>query len=1494
MNIKNRGKILLRFLGYLLLFLFLISIIFSIPGVQTRLAKTLTNSLKENYNTDIIVKRVDLSFLGSVQLKGVEIRDHHNDTLIFVKNLKTSLLNAKKIIDNKVNLGSVSMDGIDFHLKTYKDEKDDNLTTFVESFEDDTPKDSLSGPFLLNTSNIYISNLNFILSDQNKNKLVQFSAENGGGSLSDFKIVGPDVSANIRGLYFVDDRGIEITNFTTDFTYTKTKMQFVNTVIETATSKLNAQINFSYQRKDLQYFTDKVNIKAVFDESRFSLQDLSKLYGEFGGNDVLNLEGSMSGFLNDFNVENLIVNSDDGIQIIGDLAFKNAINTEKGFLFDGDLKNVTANYDELKSVLPNLLGKTLPTEFKRLGNFTLKGKTLIDNDVLDLDVVITSKIGVTKADLELTNISEIDNASYKGDVELVNFNMGRFFNDPLFGKVSLAGDVNGTGFRLDNVNTGIIGVISKIEFNSYEYQNINVNGLFQNRKFNGNLNVNDDFFKMRFNGLADFSSKVNKFDFTANVSEADLLKTNLYVRDSVSSFKGDLEFDIVGNSFDDILGKTTFSNVEYTNEKQQYDFDRFVISSTIKKNIKTISINNNSDANGVAQGTIEGDFKFSELLPLTQNALGSIYTNYNPYKVTPNQFVRYNLNIYNEIVDVFFPEITIDDNTNINGVIDTRTNWFKLSFSSPKISILDNEIDSLSLNINNKNRAYNTHLLASKITTKYFNASKINLINRTHKDTLFVKSEFKGVANEDETFNMDFYYTFNEAKKSVLGIQKSTFNFEENTWLINPKDDKENSLVFDLKKEEFDFSPFHLKSKNQEISFKGSMRDSTYKDLEIKFKKVNLSSFLPPIDSLSMNGVLDGTLDFIQKNGVYSPKGDLSVSRFQINNFEQGDLKLKVAGDNSYEKYAVDLSLKNSNRESITAKGTVDFTDVRPTLNLEVVLDQFLLNAFSPLGQDILTKIRGEASGNFNVSGFLRNPDMNGNLQLKDAGMKFPYLNVDYDFEGLTNIKLTEQSFFFDTLKLVDVKHKTTGDFSGSISHRDFKLWFLNFDVVTDNLLVLDTEETEESLYYGNAFIKGNAEIKGMTDKLDIVVNATTNPGTKFVIPLQDVKTVDNYKLIRFNVDKTVVSDKRDEAFVLDALKGLSLNINLEVTKDAIAEVVIDKKDGSLLNGRGNGNLKIEIDTRNNFSMFGGFVVDEGKYEFKYGGLVNKTFNVVKGGAISWNGSPYEADLNITAVYTTNANPSRLLENFNSNRKIPVNLITKITGDLFNSKQEFDIKIPNVNNTIASELEFKLNDNDINEKTKQFLSLLAFNTFYNPEKSNFNSSTAIIGTTSNALSNLVSELISSEDGKVKFNVNYDIADRTNVNNLINDDLINVEVGTQISDKVVVNGKVGVPVGTKTQSSVVGEVKVEVLLNEKGNFRGVIFNRQNEIQYSTEEEGYTQGIGLTYQVDFNNLSELLQKIGLKKKRLKKVKKDSVKTAKITKFTRFNSIKNKKQK
>ncbi len=470
-------------------------------------------------------------------------------------------------------------------------------------------------------------------------------------------------------------------------------------------------------------------------------------------------------------------------------------------------------------------------------------------------------------------------------------------------------------------------------------------------------------------------------------------------------------------------------------------------------------------------------------------------------------------------------------------------------------------------------------------------------------------------------------------------------------------------------------------SGEQKIKFIGNLKGTEEKVLLVDFTKVKLQSFLPKIDSLALKGVLSGSLDFVQKKGIYAPEGSLKIANFEVNNYNQGDLFLNIKGENSYKKYSTDLFIESKDVKSIAASGTLDFSAERPIIDLEVFLEEFKLNAFSPLGKNVLSSLRGSASGNFTLRGFISNPDMDGALRLNNAGLKFPYLNINYDFEGESVITLLEQSFILEDFKLRDIKNNTKGVLKGDISHFNFKQWFLSLKIESDNLMVLDTENKEEAQYYGAAFIDGSADIFGLTDRLTIDINAKTMPGTIFVVPLKDVETVDSYGLIHFKSDETVV--ERQKEIALESLKGLTLNIDLEVTKDAVAQVVIDEIYGSQLSGRGAGNLQIEINTRGKFNMFGDYIVNSGVYDFKYGGFVNKPFIIQKGGTVSWNGNPADANLDVTAVYKAKANPGVLLENFNSNRNIEVDLVTRISGGLFNSKQELDIQLTNVEATIA-------------------------------------------------------------------------------------------------------------------------------------------------------------------------------------------------------------------
>ncbi|MDO6742835.1 MULTISPECIES: translocation/assembly module TamB domain-containing protein [Polaribacter] len=1455
-----------------------ISIILSIPAVQTKIGNYLTNKVNKDFGTDLTIEKVDLSFLGSVQLKGVKIKDHHKDTLIYVNKLSTSILNAKRIIDSEVNLKSISLDDAFFYMKTYKGEDDDNLSVFIDSFDDGKPKDSLANPFILRSSNVYVNNLNYKIVDARKTDSVIYFAKNAGGNLQDLSIEGPNFSTNIRGLHFTDKYGLKITNLTTNFEYTKTAMHFLETTLQTKNTDIKANIDFTYKREDLIDFNNKVQINAQFKDSKIAIQDVKKFYNELNGNDILSLKsGKVNGKLNNFEVKKLNLSSKKGLFINGDLSFVNALRTERGFIFEGDLANLRATYKELKNILPNVLGKTLPTDFEKLGKFNLKGHVKVTPVQIQADVIVNSQIGSTISDLQIGNIDNIDYATYNGEIELQDFNIGVFFNDPLFGKVSLKGDVNGSGFKLDNINTKFLGNVSEFEFKNYNYKNISANGLYQNNKFDGELKIDDTNFKMDFNGLADLSNEINKFDFKSDITYLNLKETNLFTRDSIANLKGLIVLDVEGNTFDDIVGNAVFKDVYYTNQKEEFSFKEFKVSSSVRDSIKRIDLTSEDIANGF----IEGKFTFSEVGRVAQNALGSIYANYQPFEVKPNQFLDFNFTIYNQVVNVFFPEVYIDDNTKIKGKIESNKNQLKLTFSSPRIDVYGNELKEILLRTDNQNPFYNSHLTASEVNTKYYKVSKLNLLNKTQNDTLFFKSEFNGGLKNNENFNLDFFYTIDKEEKSVLGFEKSTFVLKNTAWKINPDEKNTDKITFDLSNNEFNFSQFKLTSGQQEIKFKGNLKGDSEKKFFADFTKVKLQSFMPDIDSLALKGKVSGNLDFVQNDNIYQPEAVLVIKDFEVNNFNQGELAINIIGDNSYEKYNVDLSIKNDKVKSIAATGVLDFSNKRPIIDLEVFLEDYQLEAFSPLGQDVISSLRGSVSGNFNLRGFLGNPDMEGSLTLKNAGLKFPYLNIDYDFDGLSVITLDQQSFILEAINLVDTKYKSKGKFLGSITHQNFEKWFLDLEIDTNNLLVLDTQNTEEALYYGTAFMDGTANITGLTDQLDITVNAKTNANTKFVVPLKDVETVDSYSLIHFKTDKISTED-RQKQLAEEAVKNLSLNIDIEVTKDAEAQVVIDEINGSQLSGRGSGNLQIRIDTRGKFDMFGDYIIDNGVYDFKYGGIINKPFVIQKGGTVSWSGNPYEANLDVTAIYTAKANPGVLLENFNSNRKEEIDLVTRITGDLFNSKQELDIQLTNVDPTIASELEFILNDNNVNEKTTQFISLLAFNSFRNPDNASFDVNNTLTSTASSAIAGAFSNLLNSPDSKFQLGLDYQQGEVNDIDRLNIDNQFDLSVSTQVSERVIINGKVGVPVGAETQSSVVGEVKVEVLLNTDGNFRGIIFNRQNEIQYSQEEEGYTQGVGLSYQVNFNTISGLLTKIGLKKKAINKsenlVKKDTLKPKK----------------
>ncbi len=1428
-------------------------LILSIPPVQTFLGKKVTQRINDTYGTHIYIQKVALQLNGDVELKGVFIEDYKQDTLIGIDELNTSIRSYRNLINGKLVFGDIDVHGLTFNVRTYLGENETNLDVFVERFAEDNP--SKTSDFLLSSSDVSIYNSVFRMIDDNKEtpKILEFNKLN--LNATNFLINGSNVSARINTLTFRDSRGLTIQNMMTDFEYTLEYMTFANLSIKTPKSFLNGELTFKYKREDFIDFTDKVEVIATFRDSNVMLNELNTFYNEFGKEDHAQFSVNLTGTLNNLNMNNLRLNTSSQTKIYGDINFKNLFNSEENtFAMDGNFSNLSSNYYDLKSLMPNVLGASMPSIFSKLGGFTIYGHTKITSTDIFADLKINTALGHIDSRLNLLRFNDIDNASYKGNIIVENFNVGELLNDPNVKETSFDLDVDGKGFTLENLKTNVQGQVFNINYNNYNYRNIDVAGQLGNKVFNGNLVSHDENFKFRFNGLADMSKKVSSLDFTADVEYANLKEMNFVQKDSMSVFMGTITMDMDGSTIDDAYGKLTFSNTTYINEHDYYYFEDFEIVSRFEEKERIIEINSPD----IVQGTVSGIFKFKDIGKLVENSIGSIYTNYVPHKVLSEQYLDFNFTIYNKIVEVFYPDLELGKNTSLKGRIESDERGFDLTFNSPQIKLLDYFANDIQITVDNSNPLYNTYIEVDSINTNFYNISKFSLINVTVRDTLFIKSEFNGGKENKDQFNLSLFYTIDKDNKSVVGFKKSDVIIKDNKWFINEQKNQLNKVAFDRQFREFNISEVIFSHQDEEIQLSGALRDSTYKDLKLSFKDVDLYKITPTIDSLSFGGILNGNLDVLQQNGVYVPNSNVTIENFQFNEYLLGDLKADILGNQSLTNYEVDLFLRNDNLKSLDAKGNIDVSANNSSINLDIDFDEFDLEPLNVFGADVINNIRGLASGNVQVTGDLKKPQIEGKLILDNAGIAIPYLNVDYAFDFDTEVTLKDQRFILDDVVFTDSEFFSKATLNGYMSHQNFSDWKLGLDIATNRLLVLNTDDAEDALYYGTAFMNGTARIFGPTDQLVIEVDGSTSQGTVFKIPLNDVESFGDNSYIHFLSPEEKAARLNGEIITETQVKGLELKFDLDVNQNADIEIVIDRSSGSTIRGNGEGNLLFEINTNGKFKMWGDFSVFKGIYNFSYGGLIQKDLVVEPGGSIIWEGDALKAQINLKAVYKTEANPSILLDN-PINRSIPVNVEISLTGQLEQPTPDFAVTFPNASSTVRSELEYRLETKESREN--QALFLLATGSF----ASELSLGQQAYGTIADRVNSLFNSLLSSDDDKLKLGLNFQAGEQTP--DYRTDDRLGLTLSTKISDRVLFNGKVGVPIGGVNETVIAGDAEIELLLNEDGTLSAKFFNRENNIRNFGEEIGYTQGVGLSYNVEFDTFRELLKIIFSGKNRKK---------------------------
>ena len=404
--------------------------------------------------------------------------------------------------------------------------------------------------------------------------------------------------------------------------------------------------------------------------------------------------------------------------------------------------------------------------------------------------------------------------------------------------------------------------------------------------------------------------------------------------------------------------------------------------------------------------------------------------------------------------------------------------------------------------------------------------------------------------------------------------------------------------------------------------------------------------------------------------------------------------------------------------------------------------------------------------------------------------------------------------------------------------------------------------------FYGNIFATAGISITGPMHSMKMSVEATTTGRGQLHIPISAASSSRSNDLLTFKELKEEVIHDPYETMIARIQKKEKSKNNFEIslmvaaTPGIEAFVEIDKAAGNVLSGYGTGTIDLDINPdRDIFNINGDYTLSGGNYRFVAIGLA-KDFSINEGSSVKFNGDIMESTLNIDATYTTKTSLGTLIADTSSvSTRRTVECGIHITDKISNPRLQFSINVPDIDPTVKARVESALSTED--KVQKQFLSLLVSNSFLPDEQSGIVNNTSFLASSvSEIMSNQLNNIFQKLDIPLDLGLSYQTNERGN-------DIFDVAVSTQLfNNRVVINGNIGNRQYTSgsTNDDVVGDLDIEIKIDRPGAFRLNLFSHSADQYTNYLDNSQRNGIGLTYQQEFNNFREFIRNLfsGRKKK------------------------------
>lgn len=1439
--------------------------------MQTYVAKKAAAYLSDELNTTVSLSSIYIKPFTSVVIEDLLVLDQQKDTILntpkFIVSLNQFSLKQRIIAINTVQINKGS-----FFLKSFKD-KSTNLDFIIDYF-DSGPKTvkKQKKPYQISFDRIILNNFSFKYKNFRRDTIMKgvnfddVALTNLNGIFEGFNTKGHILQTHIKDLTFKEKSGFYLKNLTALTTVDTNNIELKNLMLVTNRTRLTDYFQMRFKTfDDFNDYFNKIRMKANFVDSHVSSHDISFFTSELDQMNLdIDIDGQITGLVNDLRAKKLTVKAGKATYIKGDFVLKGLPYLNETFM-DMKVDMAGTNKADLDEIVTDITGKktkVIPKIIDKFGNINFNGSfTGFQNDFIAYGEFKT-KLGRAVSDVNM-KIDKKGVPSYTGNVKTYDFNLGSLINEKTLGRITASLYVKGRGTEINHLSEKLNGDIDYIDFNNYRYRNVKIDGTFDKKYFDGSLKINDKNVQLVFDGGVNLNPKLPVFNFKATIKNAKLRALKLYK----DSLKIDAVFstNFSGSNLDNIQGHLRLQEIKLDNVKGIYNIDSVELQASGVGKDRSLAVKSD-----ILDASIKGQYDLNTLpsyyKTLAKRYIPSLKTDIVKFK---DQIFQFNLNIkrFEPIAQLLVPGLEIEDQAIFVGNFDSPNNTATLNGFIKKLKYNGVVVNNIIVDENTSTNQLQAIITSDRVDLNdSLYIKNVNISNILRNDSLSLNVK---LSNEDDVNQLDLngLIEFSKDTTARVSILPSILKVNNEEWKIQEK----VSINFQDGKTEI--NNFDLNNGRQFITLDGTLSSDPKDLLLLGFKDFSLTTLNPFVKTLGLkiSGNVNGQTTLA--NILKSPEihDNLKIDSLVFNDTYIGSLTDTSSYDKAKNMANIFTNIVTGDRETLRATGKLDLE--KKDIDLGIKLDKTELVILAPFVKHLVSDLKGNVSADLTVKGPFEKPAIKGSLSLDHAAMTINYLKTRYTISDA--VAVNNSVIELEDLKLTDVNgHEAIAN--GTVDLNDINNPELDVNVEATNFMALNTTEKDNSLYFGQAYATGTFKFKGPTNLMSIDIDAKTEKGTVFNLPLNSSETVSSKDFITFVSKDTATYVKKQTSF-----EGLTMSLKLDVDANSTANIFTSLGN---LSGKGNSkNLALKINSLGDFEMSGDYIIESGSFDFTAQEVINKKFSIRQGGTIRWTGNPTLAQINLKAIYALRASTTDLYsaanrDNPTPNDRVPVEVEMGLSGLLLRPDIKLDVFFPS-NPAIKEEMQTYFNDD--NNRNLQALSLII--------RRSFAPGTGKEGLgkqLSSGVASTATELLFNQFNNVLSSLNLDFVD-INIRSLSEANASfrffqnRIILNAGIVDKRTTNSDLS-PIGFDSEN-VGGEVEVLALIKKDGTLVGKLANKpptqQSIFNFAQSQNTNVTSFGLIYTQQFDSFKEFFQKITGKIRREEKKKKlaDKKKTA-----------------